>query len=144
MYSGRLGDICIVTQFLDRVPSIRVEIFKNMKSEPVCPETESDSSSSDSYNDNEGSSTQDREDMQAHLPVFPPWFPVQALPVLVFPGAFSVALLRWYTNDNGEYIVIPCNEMPVVRLIGIKLSVTKLWGSTTPALLEDEEASELE
>ena len=35
----------------------------------------------------------------------PPWFPVQALPVLVFPGACSVALLRWYTNDNGEYIV---------------------------------------
>ena len=43
--------------------------------------------------------------MQAYLPVFPPWFPVQALPVLVFPGACPVALLRWYTNDNGEYIV---------------------------------------
>jgi len=24
--------------------------------------------------------------MQAYLPVSPPWFPVQALPVLVFPG----------------------------------------------------------
>ena len=35
-----------------------------------------------------------REDMQAYLPVFPPWFPVQALHVLVFPGAFSLALLR--------------------------------------------------
>ena len=75
-----------------------------MKSEPLCPATESDSSSSDSYNDNEGSGTQDREDMQAYLPVFPPWFPVQALPVLVFPGACSVALLRWYTNNNCGYI----------------------------------------
>ena len=33
---------------------IFVTIFKNMKSEPVCPETKSDSSSSDSYNDKKG------------------------------------------------------------------------------------------
>ena len=56
----------------------------------------------------------------------------------------STSLRIWYTNDNGECIVIPCNDMSVLGLIGIKLYVAKLWGSTTPALLEDEEASELE
>ena len=50
----------------------------------------------------DGSSTQDREDMQAYLPVFPPWFPVQALPVLVFPGVFSVALPRGRERKREE------------------------------------------
>ena len=36
------------------MPSIRVEILKNMKSEPLCPDTESDSSSSDSDNERKG------------------------------------------------------------------------------------------
>ena len=66
------------------MPSIRVEILKNMKSEPLCPDTESDSSSSDSYNDNEGSGTQDREDMQAYLPVSPPLFPGYGVELCLF------------------------------------------------------------
>ena len=81
------------------MPSIRVEIFKNMKSEPWFPHTESDSSSSDSYNDNEGSGTQDRQDMQAHLPVFPPWFPMQALPVHTY-WSFRERLVKSESVDR--------------------------------------------
>ena len=48
-----------------------------------------------------------REDMQAYLPVFPPWFPVQALLVLVFQGAFSLALLRGRERKH-EALMLPC------------------------------------
>ena len=53
----------------------------------------------------------------------------------------STSIRIWYTNDDGEYIIVPANEMPAVRLVGMKLFMTKLWCYSTPVVLEDEHAS---
>ena len=53
----------------------------------------------------------------------------------------SASIRIWYTNDDGERTVVPANEMPAVRLVGMKLFMTKLWCGSTPAVLEDEPAS---
>ena len=51
----------------------------------------------------------------------------------------STSIRIWYTNDYGEYVIVPANETPAIRLVGTKLFMTKLWCYTTPVMLEDEE-----
>ena len=51
----------------------------------------------------------------------------------------STSIRIWYTNDYGENVIVPANEMPAIRLVGTKLFMTKLWCYTTPVMLEDEE-----
>ena len=51
----------------------------------------------------------------------------------------STSIRIWYTDEYGEYVIVPANEMPAIRLIGTKLFMTKLWCYATPVMLEDEE-----
>ena len=51
----------------------------------------------------------------------------------------STSIRIWYTNEYGETVIVPANEMPAIRLVGTKLYVTKLWGRSTPEMLEDDE-----
>ena len=51
----------------------------------------------------------------------------------------STSIRIWYTNEYGETVIVPANEMPAIRLVGTKLYVTKLWGRSTPEKLEDDE-----
>jgi hypothetical protein len=40
----------------------------------------------------------------------------------------STSIRIWYTNDSGEDVTVPANEMPALRLVGKKLFTMKLWG----------------
>jgi hypothetical protein len=40
----------------------------------------------------------------------------------------STSIRVWYTNDSGEDVLVPANEMPARRLVGKKLFMMKLWG----------------
>ena len=40
----------------------------------------------------------------------------------------STSIRVWYTNDSGEDVSVPANEMPAVNLMGKKLFMMKLWG----------------
>ena len=43
----------------------------------------------------------------------------------------STSIRIWYTDDSGEDVTVPANEMPALRLVGKKLFMTKLWGCPT-------------
>ena len=40
----------------------------------------------------------------------------------------STSIRVWYTNDSGEDVSVPANEMPALNLMGKKLLMMKLWG----------------
>jgi hypothetical protein len=39
----------------------------------------------------------------------------------------STSIRVWYTDDSGENVSVPANEMPALRLVGKKLFTMKLW-----------------
>ena len=51
----------------------------------------------------------------------------------------STSIRIWYTNEDGEHVIVPANEMPARRLVGTKLFMTKLGCYATPLMVEDEE-----
>ena len=51
----------------------------------------------------------------------------------------STSIRIWYTNEYGETVIVPANEMSAIRLVNTKLFMTKMWGCPTPVMPEDDE-----